>query len=1114
MCGKVERRRGGVDVALNEQSRYGQTEYVVVCVNNAFQLLPEGHPVAQFVHGDPLVKLRDGNSVFLPQEYRTTLDIVHNLTGHNTLPGVAYWKKQFELGRMPIQAICEAIITLEPDISPIDLQAKLDVIEKTYGPQREEAKPEIIVDEIADIVRRKILRDNFIHTPHDSLEEAKQMAHTSLETSLATIGTDVTMGEWLERVAKGQIIRNITEDVPRSSYNACHHQIQQNDSMREAINSYVTNDIKVYLSEFHSLPDTFVGNRHEGFWNWWMNRSSGDISQAVMGPRLTESGIVRYNFPIEMQKYAQGTSSEAIISVFEEMGISPKHWQQYILRMAFQQPGLHSYLKHYQEHGRFPLDFTDIIAARMITELGMIKEVGERFGFLKKDLSTPLLEQLRDHFVSDWGEWVGRTTTDKRFKNSLAYIKPFMQEARSNVYWSDAGVMFADGTHPSHQYKALTREQKKQKLIAMVLSDMQTKSAQIEMNGAEEEQVLSDREMSWILLNASERRYEQGVVDQILRQTGGLQERKERETSAEIEWWQCMDDRNGPFAENLSDVMREAKVPVRIIGTAGNFSIDQGRIVKRLKLSDEARAEIQAIYQKVLQHPFEVSKEAFFQMIEDSPCYQSDMGKKYKHQIKEMFREIPKRIHEMAQHNPLILFLYSSFMLPIEMHELLRKTIIPDFPQSSHTAMRVIHQFEKLFGEKLNTEYHFNPYLPDEENLPAWVQFHPFEKWQYETAKKRLVETGDPIYYVQLREYEAKFARTQKAQMVYNQLESMGALNRKLGKLIVVQGHGSSSTNNPLEACHNCGAAGHGHTGRINMEQFVEYANDPEIRELLKQYGIYLDETLFIGSYYDTAKVKNSMYVPGEIPDTHKIQIAQTMQFTEEADKQTRMFRLSTLPNPWKKELRMLGFTDEQILERMASDPSRVTPEWGHAGVAGIFIGNFSRIQGIKMDGRMFHLNVDTHNPEHLKKIFSVYGRIAQGIAGEYLASSADVYGPLGASEKAYHSATGGFGGWWGLQHGPDTNGDTRPGLPLGMVLRHEPKRLSFFIEANMTDIQNFLQNNPDIQRQMDGGWLRVVVIDDQSNISYRYENGQWQQMQVSDESIPIAIDTRMYMSN
>lgn len=90
-----------------------------------------------------------------------------------------------------------------------------------------------------------------------------------------------------------------------------------------------------------------------------------------------------------------------------------------------------------------------------------------------------------------------------------------------------------------------------------------------------------------------------------------------------------------------------------------------------------------------------------------------------------------------------------------------------------------------------------------------------------------------------------------RAQMAASILEGLG-LKTFVAPLVLLVGHGSSTTNNPHRAGLDCGACA-GQTGEVNARAAAALLNDPQVREALAAYGHRLPVGCrFVPALHDT----------------------------------------------------------------------------------------------------------------------------------------------------------------------------------------------------------------------------------------------------------------------
>ena len=156
----------------------------------------------------------------------------------------------------------------------------------------------------------------------------------------------------------------------------------------------------------------------------------------------------------------------------------------------------------------------------------------------------------------------------------------------------------------------------------------------------------------------------------------------------------------------------------------------------------------------------------------------------------------------------------------------------------------------------------------------------------------------------------------------------------------------------------------------------------------------------------------------------------------------------------------------------------RRTAGWGRRGTRGLFL-----------DRRAFLTSYDPtqDDAEHtiLSRILAAVIPVCAGISLEYYFSYVDPAG-YGAATKLPHNLVG----LLGVMDGPTS--DLRTGLPWQMVEIHEPVRLLFVIETRPEQMHAILQRNAGIRRLVDNEWVRLAVLDPDSNRMWMLTRGQF----------------------
>jgi uncharacterized protein YbcC (UPF0753/DUF2309 family) len=167
-----------------------------------------------------------------------------------------------------------------------------------------------------------------------------------------------------------------------------------------------------------------------------------------------------------------------------------------------------------------------------------------------------------------------------------------------------------------------------------------------------------------------------------------------------------------------------------------------------------------------------------------------------------------------------------------------------------------------------------------------------------------------------------------------------------------------------------------------------------------------------------------------------------------------------------------------QQIRARGCDTSQVRPEWGLANNAAIVIAPRRRTTGLNLEGRVFLHDYEASRDTEgnvLNLILSAPVVVASWINLQYYASRVDPE-RYGAGNKTLHNIMGGIGAVEG------NSGDLRVGLPLqsihdGEQFRHEPRRLSVFVEAPVQAIEAVLSKQPAVRQLFDHGWIHLFAI-------------------------------------
>jgi len=302
-------------------------------------------------------------------------------------------------------------------------------------------------------------------------------------------------------------------------------------------------------------------------------------------------------------------------------------------------------------------------------------------------------------------------------------------------------------------------------------------------------------------------------------------------------------------------------------------------------------------------------------------------------------------------------------------------------------------------------------------------------------------------------------------------LKNLG-LRTGFSRLVVLCGHGTQTTNNPLQAGLDCGACG-GHAGDVNARVVASLFNDPAVRDGLRGHGIDIPaDTLFVATLHQTTTDEVLILDQARLPESHGSDLAMLQRAWQAAAAQARAERLQRSPD------------DLAQPAARAVDWSEVRPEWGLAGNAAFIAAPRWRTRGVDLQGRTFLHSYDPHldtDGSVLELIMTAPLVVASWINMQYYASTVDNRN-YGCGNKVLHNVVGQFGLWEG------NGGDLRVGLPQqslhdGRRLQHEPLRLNVLLDAPRDRIDAIVAKHAMVRDLIHHGWVMIHHLVD----------GQWQ---------------------
>jgi len=335
------------------------------------------------------------------------------------------------------------------------------------------------------------------------------------------------------------------------------------------------------------------------------------------------------------------------------------------------------------------------------------------------------------------------------------------------------------------------------------------------------------------------------------------------------------------------------------------------------------------------------------------------------------------------------------------------------------------------------------------------------------------------------------FTLDEQANFVSQALYAIG-LTKGFSRFILLVGHGSMSDNNPYESALDCGACGGNH-GLVNARVIAQMGNKAEVRRKLRERGIDIpDDVWFVPGLHNTTTDEIKIFDVDLMPPSHLVYLDRMRSGLTAASHLCAQERMPTLLLHEDEQKPAAAFMNAQ---RNAMDWSQVRPEWGLSRNAYFIIGRRNLTEQFPLDGRAFLHSYDFKvdpNRRVLENIITGPLVVGQWINMEHYFSAVDNE-RFGSSSKAYHNVAGRFGVMTG------NLSDLRTGLPSQTVLEngrpyHQPIRLITLIEAPFDHAQKAVDAVVSVKNLVRNGWVRLMVIDPETNTLHTYDDGDWSQ--------------------
>ena len=332
--------------------------------------------------------------------------------------------------------------------------------------------------------------------------------------------------------------------------------------------------------------------------------------------------------------------------------------------------------------------------------------------------------------------------------------------------------------------------------------------------------------------------------------------------------------------------------------------------------------------------------------------------------------------------------------------------------------------------------------------------------------------------YWQLKRHDVPLTDDEKAELGAGILKAMG-VSERLAPVFLLTGHGSETCNNHTASGLDCGACG-GQTGEVNVKVLAQLLNEANVRANMPKYGVTVpQDTVFYAAMHNTTT---------DDIDVYDAPLAPWVNWLVSASEQARNARIEQFDHgdtPTPHQIK-------RFFKQRATNWAQMRPEWGLCNNAGVFIAPRALTKHIDLQGRAFLHEYDVaQDPQfaQLEKIMTAPLLVTNWINMQYYASVA-VPDKYSSGNKLLHNIVGGHIGVF-----EGNGGDLRIGLSTqsvhdGQQYRHQPVRLSAFIQAPKEAIDHILARHQDVASLVDNQWLFIYHIDDNHQVWKRHRDG------------------------
>lgn len=342
-----------------------------------------------------------------------------------------------------------------------------------------------------------------------------------------------------------------------------------------------------------------------------------------------------------------------------------------------------------------------------------------------------------------------------------------------------------------------------------------------------------------------------------------------------------------------------------------------------------------------------------------------------------------------------------------------------------------------------------------------------------------LVSVADPMLFT-VRTLGEGLDLAAAAQRVASVLKTLSTAELQARDVWLI-GHHSRMVNNAFVVAYGCGACS-GRSGALNAQLFCQLANQLEVRrELALRHGIFLaPHTRFLAGVHDTGAERFTAFLAAEDaqrPEVQSFLAAMGRALTEAARARARDFDLTA--------------DDEELTALLAERtqaPHEPRPELGHSGHALCIVGPRTPLHARPLAQRTF---LQSYTPEAdtsgelLRELLRAIVPVCAGINLDYTFSRW-----LNPAWSAGSKVTQNLTGLVGLSHGSED--DLLIGLPLQMIDRHTPVRLTLVIEQSPAVLDNVLADCAELRGWFANRWVLLLARAPGEAHYLQYRQGQW----------------------